>query len=156
MITAIDTNVLLDILIPDAAHAAQSKALLDVAFREGAQIISEAVYAEMAARFTTQNDLDEFMGRTGIELEPSQREALYAASQAWRTYTSARSQQLRCPACGHTQSLTCPSCGNPIGPRQHILADFLIGGHALNQADQLLTRDRGYYRTYFPALRLQE
>ncbi len=49
MITAFDTNVLLDILIPDDKHLAKSKRMLDEYVLKGQLIICEIVYAELAS-----------------------------------------------------------------------------------------------------------
>lgn len=35
------------------------------------------------------------------------------------------------------------------GRRERVVADFLIGAHALHHADRLIARDRGFYLDYF-------
>jgi len=156
MITAIDTNILLDILIPNARYAQASKKLLDKAFVEGALVICEVVYAELASQFPSKEELDGFLAETKIRLVASTPQALYRASEAWKEYSRSRAKRkgLQCPKCGAWQEIRCSACGSPITVRQHILTDFLVGGHAVVQVDRLLTRDLGYYRTYFKELDL--
>lgn len=155
MITAVDTNVLLDVLIPDAPHGDESQQALAEAVRGGAVLVSELVYAELAAHFPDRAGLDHFFADTGIRLEPSGSEALYRAGRTWSEYLHRRPAPLACPQCGATQNVVCDRCGARVQPRQHVVADFVIGAHALVHADRLLTRDRGYYATYFPELRLR-
>lgn len=154
MITAVDTNVLLDILVPNAPRGRESERTLAEALRAGAVVISEAVYTELASHFSDQGTLDHFLADTGLRLEHSQLQALSLAGQAWRRYARRRPAVLACPQCGAPQEWRCRTCGATIPPRQHVLADFLIGAHATVHADRLLTRDRGYYATYFPELTL--
>ena len=154
MTSAVDTNVLLDVLVPGAPRAVESERVLLQAAQNGALVICETVYSELSAHFREQPVLDRFLNDTGIRLERSSLAALHAAGGAWREYVKRRSSSAGCPRCGSTQALRCRECGANMSARQHVLADFLIGAHGLNHADRLLTRDRGYYATYFPDLAL--
>lgn len=154
MITAIDTNILLDLLTPGAKFSQRSKQLLDESYRAGSLIICEVVYAELAAQFKSQVELEEFLKDTGIRLVNSDSRALYEASLAWKVYAKRRGRKLQCPSCGQTQEVRCTKCNRVLSFRQHILGDFLVGSHALCFADRLLSRDRGYYRRCFPKLRV--
>jgi predicted nucleic acid-binding protein len=154
VITAVDTNVLLDILIPDAPHGNISEKSLTESLENGSVIISEAVYTELSAHFPTREQLDRFLNETCINLCLSSSEALYLAGKTWREYLRRRTNTTVCPSCGIAQEFRCTECGSAFLPRQHVIADFIIGAHAIVHADRLLTRDRGYYHTYFTDLNL--
>lgn len=156
MISSVDTNILLDVLLADPAYLPSSKALLDKASSEGALAICEVVCAELACQFSAPRHLDAFLDATGIRLIPSGRESLQAAGNAWKAYLSQRGERLQCSSCGCLTRVSCPKCGSVIVSRHHVASDFIIGAHALTYADRLLTRDTGFYRTYFPSLRLND
>jgi hypothetical protein len=117
-------------------------------------VICEAVHAELAGHFGSLERLEMFLSDTRIGFLPSQASALTAAGIAWREYTLRRRDSVTCPECGTHQDVKCANCGRELRPRQHLVADLMIGAHALFHADRLLTRDRGFYATYFPELRL--
>ncbi len=154
MTVAIDTNILLDILLPDPKYLESSLALLTSHGKKNLLIISEVVYAELAVQFADNKLLTEFLTNTDIRLVNSRPESLWLASQAWKEYTKIRSKEFQCSACGLMQTFKCETCGKLITGRQHIVSDFLIGSHALFHSGTLLTRDRGYYHSYFPELTL--
>jgi hypothetical protein len=154
MITAIDTNILLDILIPDEAHMTSSKKVLDEYLSRGQLIICELVYAELSSQFSDEQELLDFFSETGIKLVSSSKEVLYLAGTAWKEYARNRKIAFQCPVCGKAIHITCPECKSAVTFRQHIISDFIIGAHALVYAKLLLSRDRGFYMTYFKDLKL--
>jgi len=150
MISAIDTNILLDILIPGAPHSDESLSLLNWAAERGLLVINEMIYAELSSQFNEQQELDRFLQETGIRLVPTSREALALAGSIWRN--QAKRRNVLCSSCGNEAELTCPACGSRIAIRQHILSDYIIGAFAMKQASLLLSRDRGFYRCVFTDL----
>lgn len=132
MITAVDTNVLIDLLVPNEAFVRRSTIAIEQAATEGSLVICDLVYAELYGAFANQRDCDAFVEDLGIRIEPLSRAASFLASRTWRAYRA------------HG------------GKRARILADFLIGAHAQEQTSRLLSRDRGFYREAFPSLRLQD
>ena len=81
--------------------------------------------------------------------------SLYMAGSRWAEYARKSAKtRFSCSKCGHAFEATCPQCKAVLTKRLHVLADFLIGAHALVQADCILSRDLGVYRTYFSDLKV--
>lgn len=154
MISAVDTNILLDILIPDEAHMEASKELIEKHLEKGRLVICEIVYAELASQFLSERDLNHFISETGIRLVGSNEKSLHLAGERWGHYAKNRSRIMRCPRCNKQMKISCPHCGSAVSIRQRVLSDFIIGAHALVHANILLSRDRGVYKTHFGDLKV--
>ncbi len=155
MITAVDTNIILDILIPDEPFAMSSKALLERHLSGGQLILCEVVLAELAAQFPSEKELKVFLAETGMRLVHSNDKSLYVAGSRWAAYARKGGKgRITCAGCKKIFDTTCPKCGVAFSRRLHVLADFLIGAHALTHADCIISRDLGVYKTYFRDLRV--
>lgn len=126
MITAVDTNILIDILEPDPIHGLRSKETLKKCLREGSVVACDVVWAEVATAYGNHaSELVEALRTMRIGFSVMSMEAALGAARSWHNNRRRG------------------------GGRDRIAADFLIGGHAAAQAERLLTRDRGFYRKYF-------
>lgn len=124
--TLVDTNVLLDIVTEDPTWATWSGEALADAADSGILVLSPIVYAELGARFSRIEDLDEAV--SDFVREPLPWDAAFLAGRAHAQY------RLR------------------GGTRERTLPDYLIGAHAAVRGYRLLTRDATRYRTAFPRL----
>ncbi len=127
MKTAVDSSVLFDI-VKGAPGAVAAQTALEAALAHGGLCVCAVVVAELGRYFSDEQDLREFLAACQIDHDPLSMEAALEAARIMRGY--ARNK----------------------GPRERVAPDFLIGAHAIQQADALLTNDAGFFRNYFVAL----
>lgn len=119
----------LDVLLQQDEGEASEKLLLE-AIQQGALIISDVAASEISVHFSHLSDCFRFLEECQINFESLNQEACYLAGQIWKSYRSKG------------------------GKRDKMIPDFMVAAHAFTQCDRLLTRDRGFYRTYFPKLKI--
>jgi predicted nucleic acid-binding protein len=127
MKTAVDSSVLFDI-VKGAPGATAAQTALESALVHGSLCVCAVVIAELGRYFADEQDLSDFLAACQINHDPLTMAAALDAARIMRGY--ARNK----------------------GPRERIAPDFLIGAHAIKQADALLTTDAGFFRHYFEAL----
>lgn len=129
MITAVDSSVLLDVLCADPHFAARSEQALRTAMSDGQLVVCECVIAEITP-VLKRNRVEEFLQDWALTFIPSSSTSALLAGEMFGLYLQRG------------------------GKANRVLPDFLIGAHAVEHADRLLARDRGYLRDYFRHLKL--
>ena len=129
MKTAVDSSVLFDI-VKGAPGAGAAQKAVEVALSQGSACVCAVVVAELGRYFANEQELRDFLSDCQIDHDPINMETALEAARIMRGY--ARNK----------------------GPRERVAPDFLIGAHAMRQADALLTSDAGFYRHYFDGLKV--
>ena len=127
---AADSSVLLDVLTEDPRFGAASAAALARALAAGEVVVSDAVVAEVQTMLDTRETALDALAEFGLRYLPTSEAAAVRAGHMQRRFRDRG------------------------GRRERVVADFLIGAHALLQCQALITRDAGFFRDYFKGLKL--
>ena len=127
---AVDSSVLLDVLTGDPVFATASGACLEQAISIGEVVVCDAVVAEVQGMLDTRETAMDALAEFGIRYEPTSENAAVRAGHMQRRFRDRG------------------------GRRERVVADFLIGAHALLQCQGLITRDAGFFRDYFKGLKV--
>ena len=134
MRTAIDTNVISALWSAEPLSRTLSESLGEAA-DAGGLVICAPVYAELHAHPKAKAGfIDDFLASTSITIDFELGEAVWReASLRFAKYAARRRR----------------SRGGSV---KRLLADFIIGAHALVRADRLMTLDTSRYTKDFPEL----
>ncbi len=124
-----NTNILIDLFTGPQPDSDLADAALRNAAVASTLSLSVVCYAELAARFTVQRNLDNFLSQVGLRIDNLDQQTALLAGQLYQQYRQRG------------------------GSRTRILPDFLIAAHAQLHANRLLTRDKRFFATIFPKLK---
>jgi predicted nucleic acid-binding protein len=126
----VDSNVILDIFLDDPKWADWSISALANASYNSTLYINQIVYSEVSIGFNKIEELELALHKGGFQMLEMPKEALFLAGKAYLSYKKGK------------------------GTKKSPLPDFYIGAHAAVLGMDLITRDKGRYRTYFPTVRI--
>jgi predicted nucleic acid-binding protein len=129
-VIAVDSSVLLDVLTEDPRFAEASEASIGDALSMGDVVICDAVVAEVQTMLDTRDTAMDALTALGIRYLATTEQAAVRAGHMQRRFRDRG------------------------GRRERVVADFLIGAHALLQCSALVTRDAGFFRDYFKGLKV--
>src|SRR6266571_7227323 len=136
MRTAIDTN---GVSAPWSKEPSASDIARNLgnAKAEGGLVVSGPVYAELlASPKATESFVNDFLADTGIAVDFAFQQPVWVeAGRRFARYAKRRRRSAH------------------QGPKR-LLADFIIGAHALEHADRFMTLDPKRYTRDFPELKL--
>lgn len=130
MITAVDSSVLLDVILDDPDFKTASLEALKECRAAGALIACPVVWAEVRAALLKPGQIGALLSAAGISFDPFDEVCAELAGDLWREYR------------------------HRGGRREHLIPDFLVGAHAQTRGARLLARDRGFFRRYFRRLQI--
>jgi predicted nucleic acid-binding protein len=129
-VIAVDSSVLLDLLVEDARFAEAAEAALGDALAAGDVVVCDAVVAEVQTMLDTRETAMETLSSMGIRYLATDEQAAVRAGHMQRRFRDRG------------------------GRRERVVADFLIGAHAMLQCRGLITRDAAFFRDYFKGLKV--
>ena len=133
---AIDSNILIDFIGNDPVAADGADQALRRALAAGPVVACEVVLAEVVTGLGNGSAVMDALEELGVDFSPLELRSAVRAGEMQRRY-----MERRRAAAGGSES-------------RRVVADFLVGAHALLQCQGLITRDAGFFRDYFKGLKL--